>query len=306
MNTPLKQVMPLRHAAREMVRELGILQSAYVPASLPLSHCHALVEIETRPLAQNQLGDRLRLDKSTTSRIVAGLVRAGLVRAKRDSGDQRRTRLELTVRGKSKLQKVHRDANAQVQSALELLTPEQRETVLTGLSLYATALERARTRASCRIHPIRRADNAGVEKVIRTVLPEFMGTEPGFSTNDAEIADMYSSYSRPRSVYFVIERSAKILGGGGIAPLDGGDPDTCELCKMYLLSEIRGLGLGQSILDRCLEAARDFGYRRCYLETLRSMHQARALYEKNRFRPLKKPTGWTGHFRCDSWYAINL
>src|SRR5262249_14719719 len=220
MNAPLQQVMPLRHAAREMVRELGILQSAYVPAGLPLSHCHALVEIETRPLAQNQLGDRRRLDKPTTSRIVAGLARAGLVRAKRDSGDQRRTRLELTLRGKGKLQKVHRDANAQVQSALELLTPEQRETVLAGLSLYAKALERARTRASCRIHPIRRADNAGVEKVIRTVFSEFMGTEPGFSTNDAEIADMYSSYSRPRSVYFVIERSATIFGGGGIAHLE--------------------------------------------------------------------------------------
>jgi putative acetyltransferase len=75
---------------------------------------------------------------------------------------------------------------------------------------------------------------------------------------------------------------------------------------MYFLPEARGLGVGQRMLDRCLEAAAKAGYRRCYLETLKHMHQARALYERNGFVRVDKPMGKTGHFGCDAWYVREL
>jgi putative acetyltransferase len=75
---------------------------------------------------------------------------------------------------------------------------------------------------------------------------------------------------------------------------------------MYFLREVRGLGFGQDLIDRCLAAAKRFGFKRCYLETLKSMHQARALYQKNGFRELCGPMGNTGHFSCDTWFAREL
>lgn len=75
---------------------------------------------------------------------------------------------------------------------------------------------------------------------------------------------------------------------------------------MYFLPQARGLGFGQDLLDRCLDAARSFGFRQRYLETLKSMRQARAMYEKNGFVSLSKPQRATGHFGCDAWYARAL
>jgi putative acetyltransferase len=75
---------------------------------------------------------------------------------------------------------------------------------------------------------------------------------------------------------------------------------------MYFLPEVRGLGLGQELLDLCLEGARGAGFRRMYLETLANMGQARALYERNRFVRLERPLGDTGHFGCNMFYARDL
>lgn len=159
---------------------------------------------------------------------------------------------------------------------------------------------------ACEIRPIRPSDDAGVADLIRAVMPEFGASGPGFAIHDPEVAAMSANYADARSIYFVVEADGKILGGGGIAPLVGGDEQTCELRKMYFRRELRGKGIGQRVLDLCLEAARQRGFRHMYLETLRGMEKARALYQRNSFVPLSKPMGKTGHFGCDSWFQREL
>lgn len=156
------------------------------------------------------------------------------------------------------------------------------------------------------IRVIQTNDDPQVATLIRTVMPEFGASGPGFAIHDAEVDEMFRSYSQPRSIYFVISRDNRNLGGGGIAPLEGGDTDTCELRKMYFLPEIRGLGLGRTLIQRCLESAKASGFRQCYLETLESMTQAQRLYEKSGFHKLDAPMGATGHFGCDRWYLKQL
>lgn len=307
MSTLYSEVVPLRHASREMVRELGLLEASYVSAGMAHSHWHALVEIENAPLTQRDLALRLRLDKSTTSRIVEKLVDDGWVRVERDAADGRRVHLFLTQRGREKAQRIHADANARVNEALDLLKPDERTVVLRGMELYSRALDRARRRAGFSIRPIRKTDNRAVERVIRTVMPEFGASGAGFAIHDPEVRDMYSAYSQPRSTYFVLLNGAgHVVGGGGVAPLSGGNEHTCELRKMYFFPEARGLGFGQDLLEKCLATAREFGFNRCYLETLTQMREARGLYEKNGFTALSRPMGKTGHFGCDAWYLKKL
>lgn len=149
-------------------------------------------------------------------------------------------------------------------------------------------------------------DNPGVATVIRTVMPEFGASGEGFAIVDPEVDDMYGTYCVPRAVFFVIEREGRIVGGAGIAQLTGAKPTVCELRKMYFLSEARGKGLGQKLIDLCLAAARARDYQQCYLETLKTMTVARALYERNGFQRVDKPLGNTGHFGCDAWYVKAL
>ncbi|GIV37628.1 MAG: N-acetyltransferase [Cyclobacteriaceae bacterium] len=157
-----------------------------------------------------------------------------------------------------------------------------------------------------KIRPIRPEDNAVVAQIIRTVMPEFGAGGKGFALHDAEVDDMYTAYNQPRSVYYVCEVNGKVVGGGGIGPLQGGDENTCELKKMYFLPEGRGHGWGQQVLDRCLQSARQFGFTWCYLETFHTMQQAMRLYEKNGFERIVAPCGSTGHFACDTFYRLRL
>lgn len=151
-------------------------------------------------------------------------------------------------------------------------------------------------------------DNAAVAILIRYVMPEFGASGSGFAIMDPEVDHMAEAYAGGRAQYYVLKSSAggKILGGGGFAPLTGGRVDTCELRKMYFLSEARGLGWGARLFDALLlEAARQ-GFKTCYLETLKNMTAAQRLYESRGFRRLSATQGHTGHSGCDRWYEKAL
>jgi putative acetyltransferase len=156
------------------------------------------------------------------------------------------------------------------------------------------------------IRPIEPRDDAAVAAIIRTVMPQFGAVGDGFAINDPEVDWMQRAYARPRSAYFVVERNGVVQGGAGIAPLEGGDDGTCELRKMYFLEALRGLGAGAAVMGRCLDAARGFGFSRCYLETLRGMDAAMRLYERTGFRRIDGPLGATGHGGCNTFYVLDL
>ncbi len=157
------------------------------------------------------------------------------------------------------------------------------------------------------IRAIRKADNAEVAKIIRTVMTSFGAVGEGFSIEDPEVDQMYEAYQGNQSeMYVVVGKEGKVMGCGGFAPLVGGDSDTCELRKMYFLPEARGKGLGRKMLEMSLVGAKRAGFKKCYLETLVHMKAARRLYEKAGFLPLTCSLGNTGHGSCDSFYLIKL
>ncbi|HVT31390.1 MAG TPA: GNAT family N-acetyltransferase [Rhodanobacteraceae bacterium] len=156
------------------------------------------------------------------------------------------------------------------------------------------------------IRPIEPRDDDAVAAIIRSVMPEFGADGPGFAIHDAEVDAMSAAYSRPRSAYFVIELDGRVQGGAGIAPLDGGESDVCELRKMYFLPALRGLGAGRAVIVRCLDAARGLGLRRCYIETLTGMDAAQRLYLANGFRRIDTAMGATGHHGCNRFYLREL
>lgn len=165
--------------------------------------------------------------------------------------------------------------------------------------------EKATTTAFA-IRPIEPRDDAAVARIIRAVMPEFGAVGDGFAINDPEVDWMSRAYAGPRSAYFVIERDGAVQGGGGVAPLEGGDGDTCELRKMYFLPELRGLGAGAALMTQCLDMARQLGFERCYLETLVGMNAAKRLYERTGFRRIDGPLGATGHGGCNTFYLLDL
>lgn len=164
----------------------------------------------------------------------------------------------------------------------------------------------ARSGGEFRIRPIRVSDNGSVARIIRQVMAEYGAVGCGYSINDSEVDAMYEAYQAPGSVFYVVEREGKVLGCGGMGPLQGGQGGVCELRKMYFMPELRGTGLGNRLLGTILNAARAAGYTLCYLETLENMTQARRLYSKHGFQPIDHALGNTGHSSCNRFMALEL
>lgn len=150
------------------------------------------------------------------------------------------------------------------------------------------------------------ADDAALATLIREVMKSVGADVAGSSIHDNEVDAISANYSHARAAYFVVEQDGRVLGGGGIGPLAGGDTDTCELRKMYFLPELRGRGFGERVIRQCLDAARERGYRRCYLETRAGMEAAQKLYARIGFQRTSTALGATGHSACDRLYLLEL
>ncbi|MDX1469988.1 MAG: GNAT family N-acetyltransferase, partial [Flavobacteriaceae bacterium] len=107
--------------------------------------------------------------------------------------------------------------------------------------------------AEATIREIQKTDNDTVAKVIRKTLEDIGMPKVGTAYADKSLDTMYETYQAERSKYYVLEMGGKVVGGGGIAPLDNFEGNVCELQKMYFLPEARGTGLGYEMLKICLE-----------------------------------------------------
>lgn len=144
-------------------------------------------------------------------------------------------------------------------------------------------------------------DNAVLHNIIKHVGEEFGAVGEGYGPSDPEVKAMSHHYGDEySSLYLVAKLNGKVVGGCGVAPFNDSS-DTCELKKLFLLKESRGLGLGQKLAEACLNYAAEQGFQFCYLDTLSNMVSAVRLYEKLGFEHLSQPLPGTLHNACDVW-----
>ncbi len=156
------------------------------------------------------------------------------------------------------------------------------------------------------IRNLEKKDNSLLASVVRNTLAEFGINHPGTVYYDPSTDSLYEVFQEDRADYFVAEVEEKFVGGAGIYPTEGLPEDTCELVKMYLLPEARGLGLGKVLIERCIELAKENGFKRIYLESMPELRKALKVYEKFGFTYLSKPMGNSGHFGCSVWMLKEL
>ncbi|KOO05459.1 GNAT family N-acetyltransferase [Vibrio nereis] len=156
------------------------------------------------------------------------------------------------------------------------------------------------------IAPIHAAQNSNIRAIIQSVGAEFGAIGEGFGPSDPEVLAMSEHYSLAnKSRYFVATLDGKVVGGGGIAPFNHSE-HACELKKLFLLPESRGLGLGKKLSEQCLEFAKQQEFTSCYLDTLNTMTSAIKLYEHLGFEHLDQPMDGTEHNGCDVWMLKEL
>ena len=108
-----------------------------------------------------------------------------------------------------------------------------------------------------------------------------IGHDLAFQNFNEELQKIESHYSPPGgSIFIAYNEEGTPVGCFGIRKLDS---SICELKRTYLKKEFRGLGIGNLLLRKAIEVARELGYQKMRLDTLPTMDSAIKLYEKTGF-----------------------
>lgn len=298
----------LRRYSRELAREWRLVSNCASSEGLTVSEAHTLLELaDAGQLTVQAVADMLLIDKSNASRTLKSLEERGLVKLTPCDQDRRSKQVSLTRKGQASVEKVNDEANELVAGAVRLLSPDEINAVEATLGAYAKAFRYSRRQQGFHVRPIEPRDNPHVADVIRTVSAEYnLRAEDGYAVGDPSVDRMYEEYEAEGRQYWVVTRDGRVVGGGGIAPLAGGDGTVCEFQKMYYLPECRGRGLGRRMVLQALEFARKAGYAACYLETTGCLKEATSLYERLGFEKLEAPLGETGHSICELFFLYRL
>ena len=153
---------------------------------------------------------------------------------------------------------------------------------------------------------IEKRDNEILARLIKKVFEEFGIDMPGTVYTDPTTDALYELFQVPGSVYWIAEENDRILGGCGIYPTKGLPQGYAELVKLYLSSDARGKGIGNTLMQKSIESGREMNYTLLYLESFPELGKAVSLYERNGFRMLKKALGSSVHYACTIWMERKL
>lgn len=289
MNAALTRadILSVRDASRRMVRDLGFMRPTLAETDLSPSAVHAIIEIGNHDgLTAGELGQTLRLEKSTVSRMLARLVDRGLISEIASETDGRAKLLALTPPGRTLLGEIDRYANALVDRALSSLEDSARTRVIGGLSAYAGALSMTRGGEA--------ADTGRKIEIVTGFLPGAIGRiaemhgryyahdwnfPPVFEAKIADgLADFIPRLGRPGNQMWLAVEASQIKGSIAIDGEDLGE-GKAHLRWVIVEDDLRGTGTGRKLVAEAMKFCDAQGFPEIHLWTFRGLNAARKLYE---------------------------
>ncbi len=156
------------------------------------------------------------------------------------------------------------------------------------------------------VREVKKEDNFRLAGLIREVFDEHNAPRQGKVFSDPATDNLSDLFNRDDSLLLVAEVEGQICGCCGIYPTEGLDNDTAELVKYYLHKDFRGMGIGRTLMEKCIEAAKLMGYQKLYIESMPEFSNAVRIYEKQGFRNIGHPLGNSGHTSCSIWMIRDL
>ena len=161
-----------------------------------------------------------------------------------------------------------------------------------------------------KIRVFQRTDSERVVELISDIIVNEFSFKLEFDTLDSDILAIEDTYNKSDGGCFWIAESIddnntqrqKIVGTTAVRNLKEYE-STCELKRMYVLSNFRRLGLGQKLLDIAIDFAKNIGYSRMVLDSSKTLYAARALYLKKGFVDIHR---YNDNYRADVFMEKKL
>ena len=136
----------LRRIEREIVSQL---KDETTCCGVSLAQCHALLEIgQQKETTISDLAYTLKLDKSTLSRTIDGLVRIGHVDRVINPNDRRFMRIALSDQGISVYDSINQTCDTFYTNVFQHIPDEKHDQVIEGLGLLVDAFISAKNETS--------------------------------------------------------------------------------------------------------------------------------------------------------------
>ena len=280
----------IRAASRQLVREFGFLDKTIAGTDLSGSGVHAMMEIGLNPgITAKEISTKLKLEKSTISRLIKSLEARGGITQTRSQSDGRSFGLTLTESGKATFAKIDSYGDALARRALDRIDGNKAQSICDAMSAYADALAVPQeTPASYQPQfTIAEGYQTGMIGDIAGMHARthghIIGMGPTFESVVATaMAEFMPRIGKPmNNSWSVLENGAVI----GSITIDGEDlGNNIAHLRWFILSErLRGKGLGKALLQKALDHSDSLGFDEIHLWTLKGLDAARVLYERNGF-----------------------
>ena len=113
----------------------------------------------------------------------------------------------------------------------------------------------------------------------------WLGVDLCFQNFDKELAELPGDYVPPSGRLFLAVENDQVAGCVAIRKIAA---NMCEMKRLYVRPAFRGHGLGRTLTEKIIEAAREIGYARMRLDTLpRRMAPAIAMYRSLGFKTIE-------------------
>lgn len=296
MNVDSTVIEDIRALSRAMVRAWGFMGGDFAGTDLSPSAVHALIEIEKGGVTARELGIRLRLEKSSVSRMLRKLVGSGDVEAATTETDGRVKMLSLTAAGRARVAAIHAFARQQVADALTRLNAGEDRAVLEGLRLYTRALDgRVDDDGVVPVVEIAEGYRPGLIARVTELHALYYAREHGLGRRfealvAADLADFCGRLDNRRNAIWTAVLKGRIVGSVAIDGEDLG-ADIAHLRWFIIADGVRGGGVGKSLLDAALAFADQRGFTETRLSTFSGLDAARHLYESRGFALAEEHAG---------------
>lgn len=282
-NLSCESINQLRENARSVVRELGLLNDAYFDIGVTLAERHLLIELANCSFpTMGEIGERLLLEKSTVSRLIAKAVKKRYVKCVTDKQDKRKRVLQLTEKGKETLHAFEPIAFNQTKEALVTLAPHEIDMVYQGIALYAKGLRNSRLKEEndfqieerktieslveinqrlaqmgYLLHSFEPRDEKGLYAIFQEVVDS--GSQFPYECSSFE-EFRRQFFQKPGQVYVCRSSVGEVVGGFYLRANYSGRSNHIANAAYMIGSHYRGKGIGSLIIKASLHIAKDLGF----------------------------------------------